>query len=746
MSSARCFFLLLKPVFKPVFISSIVSKSILFLNSLRSKLMTWFILRMVAGRLLKAFSFSVLLVSSYSSAIGISELTVSSAVGERFYGLITVTGADNVSSNDMLVSLAPRSVYRAMGVEWEYFHTRLIFDVITDDQNQHTIRVVSTDAVFEPYLDFVVSLRSPAGSISKQLTVLLEMPAVLVQPFVNSKVISKASSKASSKAIKPTKTAKPKKKLNKIQRTPIINQEVKAKSSPDLEAKEPLRSDSSQIAKDKVEAEAEAEAVEFKEPQALQNQGGAVETLSANASGYQHQTKDHPLEDRPLEYRPLEGRPFEDRQPADKPDQQAVNNDKLTVENWSHKTRSGDSLWAVARRVHAQKGGNIKPIVDALYQNNPHAFIKNDADRLKVNARLAVSAAQINAVIAANKLSDNASEIESLDSPPINIQPVDTILANEEGVLSLVTIDDNNAPVAAETVELSERSEELSNDFDKGLTGSKERELNVEARMDNLYLQYEALSAKTEQLKALEASLNRSIADKSQLNLALDEPLTLPSEAANENLRPLANDATNNQHLLFVILGAGSLLLLLVLLLKRGQIRRRALDVDNWSLEAESINSLKSEGLVNMDQQIDDDCLAIDTPDDSSALDISLSNDSENDNEASNESLIDNDIIDASTAIDANTDATDDPLPIPAEGAVELEASVYIAYERYDEAEDLLEQALEIDSDNQALQMQLLEVYAAKGKVRHFDLLANQINDDDNDRITIKINYLKSKI
>ena len=214
--------------------------------------MTWFILRMVAGRLFKAFSFLVLLVSSYSSAIGISELTVSSAVGERFYGLITVTGANNVSSNDMLVSLAPRSVYRAMGVEWEYFHTRLIFDVITDDQNQHTIRVVSTDAVFEPYLDFVVSLRSPAGSISKQLTVLLEMPAVLVQPFVNSK--------ASSKAIKPIKTAKPKKKLNKIQRTPTIKPEMKAKSSTDLEAKEPLPSDSStQIAKDKADAQERAD-------------------------------------------------------------------------------------------------------------------------------------------------------------------------------------------------------------------------------------------------------------------------------------------------------------------------------------------------------------------------------------------------------------------------------------------------------------------------------------------------------
>ena len=58
----------------------------------------------------------------------------------------------------------------------------------------------------------------------------------------------------------------------------------------------------------------------------------------------------------------------------------------------------------------------------------------------------------------------------------------------------------------------------------------------------------------------------------------------------------------------------------------------------------------------------------------------------------------------------------------------------------------MLEQALEIDSDNESLQLQLLEVYAVKGKLRHFELLANQLADLEDDKITIKINYLASKL
>ena len=130
---------------------------------------------MVCGVIDLAF---FLFFSSHSVAIGLSSLTVNSSVGERFYGLITITGAQGIPANEIFVSLAPRSVYRTMGVEWEYFHTQLIFDVLVDEHKQYTIRIVSSDVTFEPYLDFVLLLRSPAGSVLKQLTVLLDMPAI----------------------------------------------------------------------------------------------------------------------------------------------------------------------------------------------------------------------------------------------------------------------------------------------------------------------------------------------------------------------------------------------------------------------------------------------------------------------------------------------------------------------------------------------------------------------------------------
>jgi len=676
--------------------------------------MALFTVRIIAKRLMKIAALWTLIFSSYSAAISMSDLTVTSAVGERFYGLITVTGAKDISTSDMLVSLAPRSVYRAMGVEWEYFHTRLIFDVLVDEQNQYTIRVVSSDVVFEPYLDFVVSLRSPAGSISKQLTALLEMPAVIVKPT------------ADSKQQKTAKTSPPIKQLNKIQRTPITRKESLPSDVASLVNHENAHEEAVVEAKEEIEPEKEIEAEKEIEPE----EESSPVVLTTKSDGVFKKAFDEEFSQVSLSQAEA-SESTSTHIKADKPPEAIANTETINVDVWSHKTRSGDSLWAVARRIHAETGGNIKPIVDALYQNNSHAFIKNDADRLKVNARLAVTAAQISAVISAKRPSDNSLKVESLVSQTVDFKPVDKSSVNEEGVLSLVTSDNNAAPVAAETVALSERSESLASDFDKGLSGSKERELNVEARMDNLYLQYEALSARTEQLRVLEESLNRSVADKSQLSLALDESLSSASEAVNTNANPPENNATDKRHLTFILIAVSSVLLLLVLFLKRMQAQRRSIDVDNWSLEAEELSdsvsidsSQPNESFQpNESLQPDDGYLPNDTSQDFSDLEIPLADS------------------------DLNEEAvTDTPLPIPAEGAVELEAAVYIAYERYDEAEDLLEQALEIDSDNQALQMQLLEVYAAKGKVRHFDLLANQINDNNNDRITIKINYLKSKM
>ena len=77
------------------------------------------------------------------------------------------------------------------------------------------------------------------------------------------------------------------------------------------------------------------------------------------------------------------------------------------------------------------------------------------------------------------------------------------------------------------------------------------------------------------------------------------------------------------------------------------------------------------------------------------------------------------------------------------EGAAELQASLYIAYERFDEAEQLLTQALAQQPNNNALKGQLLEVYAALGKTEAYQLLASQLAEKESLQQADKIHSIR---
>lgn len=604
------------------------------------------------GYTLKVFFLALaIFFNSNSLAIGLSKLTVTSAVGERFYGLMTITGADGIPANEIFVSLAPRSAYRTLGVEWEYFHTQLLFDVLVNEQEQYTIRIVSTDVAFEPYLDFVLLLRSPAGSVLKQLTVLLDMPAQVKPSVANT--------------AKTIKTPLPQ---NRVHRTAVIPTETTHKPK-----------------------------VSFTPTSGAANKPLVDSTRSSLA----------------------------------KSEQQNNSN------NWSHRSRSGDSLWAIARRVQAKAGGNIKPIVDALYKNNPTAFINNDANRLKINAKLRVSAAQINAVIQTRT---------SITDPPFPATTLsESLLTNEPSVnndidmLSLVTADNSGLPMPAETKELSDRSSELAESFDKGLAESKVRKLSVENRINKLYDQYSTLAEKTEQLRTLEQTLNQSLTEAPLVGLAKLEPLALSYPVVNDDSPPSVvntkpSDSISRKPLMWVLSTAVTLLILLVVLLRFWQNRRRAAAIENWELGSYATTTNEVLGSGVNDRAFTDPAASLEA-----AVDLEHTDDLEHTN----------DLETTASTSDTNSSLEGDDtkeVSARAEGAVELQAAVYIAYERYDEAEDLIEQALEFEPDDESLQLQLLEVYAAKRKLKHFNLLANQLGDLNNDKITLKINYLKSKL
>lgn len=816
-----------------------------------------------------SLSLGALIFGTKAAAVSLDDLTVSSAVGERFYSVIKISGAKNLSPNDVLVSLAPRSIYQRMGVDWEYFHTTLIFDVLADERNEIYIRVVSSDIVFEPYLDFVIAVRWPSGYISKQYTVLLEMPTMIASPNRTAAVKTETPSSNGNQLLSVDKTAV--KSLELLSETDAVEpiSDKLFTDVPKLSVKE------SQSVKNKVETLADdgANKAVSAEPVVVGGEvvGGEVEhgqvektagvkpeiekpviakpeidnTKVATATQVKEDLppKTNTVESSIVTSEPLKPSTAAEpvvtlepkataepkvtpepqvkalaevakpatksvvRKPVSKINNAAVDNTALVSpgdkkpaksessfiadddsQRWQQTTQSGDNLWRVARRVHAESGGNLRHIVDALYKNNPKAFMGNDANRLKVNARLSVSMAQIRALApasaraelaasqletpavasaggSANKVAGDGAKSELNNKPNGNANKESENKDNPKGVLSLVantgSLADNSA-VSAETAALSERSESLTKTFDQQLKDGKSRAVAVDERIDNLYNQYSALSEKTEQLRELEQALNRSIAEKAQVNLDFADgaAIALPdagiaaaddSQPANTKTVAKQESKTNVLQLVLMFLLAAMVVLLIIVLFKFQQLRRRAELAEDWQLERADENLT-----LTIDPLIDESSLtrlsdAVDL-DANEGLAANQPNISQAAISAANAGPviaavvdIENPAVEASEVHSQLSSSNDEPATM-SEGAVELEASLLIAYERFDQAELLLEQALERQPENTVLQSQLLEVYAAKGKDRHFDLLATQLGKRGDMQLDIKINKLRKTI
>ncbi|UJJ31906.1 LysM peptidoglycan-binding domain-containing protein [Halopseudomonas maritima] len=99
-------------------------------------------------------------------------------------------GAEGLGPTDVVIKLADSSAFDAAGIDRPYFLTGLQFTPVVENR-QLTVRVSSTQPVREPYLNFLVELRRPSGTLLREYTVLLDPPLyseaapVAVNPVVS---------------------------------------------------------------------------------------------------------------------------------------------------------------------------------------------------------------------------------------------------------------------------------------------------------------------------------------------------------------------------------------------------------------------------------------------------------------------------------------------------------------------------------------------------------------------------------
>jgi pilus assembly protein FimV len=114
--------------------------------------------------------------STNSLALGLGELTLDSFLNEPLKATVDLLDTDGLHVEEIRVRLATRGDFDRLGVERSYFLTGIKFEVEMDGSHRGRIILSSDDPVLEPYLDFIIEARWPAGRLLREYTVLVDPP------------------------------------------------------------------------------------------------------------------------------------------------------------------------------------------------------------------------------------------------------------------------------------------------------------------------------------------------------------------------------------------------------------------------------------------------------------------------------------------------------------------------------------------------------------------------------------------
>lgn len=143
-------------------------------------------------------------------ALGLGDITLHSSLGQPLSADIALVDAQGLGNADLSVALATADEFARAGVDRAFFLNDLHFTPVLTGERKF-IRVTTSKAVTEPYLDFLVQLNRPSGQLLREFTVLIDPPGtVALAPapkFDDAPVSSIASALASANNPAPTARA-----------------------------------------------------------------------------------------------------------------------------------------------------------------------------------------------------------------------------------------------------------------------------------------------------------------------------------------------------------------------------------------------------------------------------------------------------------------------------------------------------------------------------------------------------------
>ncbi len=125
-----------------------------------------------------------LLTSTSVHSLGIGGIKLRSALNQKLNAEIALVTSGGENIGDIQVKLASPAKFDEAGVPWSYFLTKIKFTPITKADGSVGVKLSSDEALKEPYLDFLVEVTGPNGTLFREFTVLVDPPASYKKPAV----------------------------------------------------------------------------------------------------------------------------------------------------------------------------------------------------------------------------------------------------------------------------------------------------------------------------------------------------------------------------------------------------------------------------------------------------------------------------------------------------------------------------------------------------------------------------------
>lgn len=151
-----------------------------------------------------------------ANALGLGEIELYSALNEPLNAEVRLLSVQAGELSNAVVHLAPNEEFARAGIERSAIMSDINFTVAPRNDGTAVVKITSTQAIREPFLDFILQLNWQSGSLLREYTLLLDPPvfgaeksAPVAAPITESPAVAAAQSEAVSPPPVPTTTPAP---------------------------------------------------------------------------------------------------------------------------------------------------------------------------------------------------------------------------------------------------------------------------------------------------------------------------------------------------------------------------------------------------------------------------------------------------------------------------------------------------------------------------------------------------------